>query len=222
MRSSVLSWRFGGRGRVLLALCALSLIAAGAAAQPATQPTTQPAANPTDLIQRLSDRVVAILGDHDMSKADKRHQVQELAYANIDFLTLGRLTLGAAWRPLTPEQRRDFIDQFRTHLANTYRSMIDNYKDETVNMAGVRDEGRGDFLVKTNVVNPHTSEAFEVNYRVRGSAGNWKIIDITIEGVDLVVNFREQFKEILDNGGFDHLMQVLRDKNAGAEKDTGQ
>src|SRR5208283_861400 len=129
--------------------------------------------------------------DHDMPKKEKRHQIQDLAYANIDFPTLGRLTLGAAWRPLTDTQRRDFIAEFRTHLANTYRSMIDNYKDETVKMAGQRDEGRGDFTVFTKVIDPKTAETFEVNYRTRGSPGQWHIIDITIEGVDLAVNFRD-------------------------------
>jgi phospholipid transport system substrate-binding protein len=203
--------------RVLWTLCLLSAFSAAAGAD--APPATQPAATPNDLIGQLSDRVIGILANHGLSKTERRHQIQDLAYANIDFQTLGRLTLGAAWRPLTDAQRRDFVAEFRTHLANTYRSMIDNYKDETVKLDHQRDEGRGDVTVFTKVINPHTAETFDVNYRVRGSANNWRIIDITIEGVDLATNFRDQFKEIVDNGGFDHLMQVLRDKNAAAEKE---
>jgi phospholipid transport system substrate-binding protein len=210
------SWRHPAV-RLALVLCLLGAFAAGVRADDAA--ATQPAASPHDLIEKLSNRVLALLADKQMAKKDKRRRIQELAYANIDFQTLGQLTLGQYWRPLSADQRKDFIKEFRTHLANTYRSMIDNYKDETVKMAGARDESRGDFTVFTKVVNPHSAETFDVNYRVRKQNGEWRIIDISIEGVDLAVNFREQFKEIVGNGGFEHLMQVLRDKNAAAEKE---
>jgi phospholipid transport system substrate-binding protein len=200
-----------------LALCLLGAVVAGVRADDAA--ATQPAATPHDLIEKLSNRVLALLADKQRAKKEKRRQIQDLAYANIDFQTLGQLTLGQYWRPLSAEQRQEFVKEFRTHLANTYRSMIDNYKDETVKMAGERDEGRGDFTVLTKVIDPRTAETFDVNYRVRKQNGGWRIINITIEGVDLAVNFREQFKEIVGNGGFEHLMQVLRDKNAAAEKE---
>ena len=40
------------------------------------------------------------------------------------------------------------------------------------------------------------------------------MIDVTIEGISMVSNFRDQFKEVLSRGGPDHLIEKLREKNA--------
>ncbi len=47
--------------------------------------------------------------------------------------------------------------------------------------------------------------------------GQWKIIDVIIEGVSLVSNFRSQFQDIVTNGGPDKLISLLREKNAAGE-----
>ena len=67
----------------------------------------------------------------------------------------------------------------------------------------------------------HGDEAIGERHRIT-EEGGWRIIDITVEGVSLVSNFRSQFQEIISNGGFDQLMKMLREKNAAAEKDTGK
>jgi phospholipid transport system substrate-binding protein len=45
------------------------------------------------------------------------------------------------------------------------------------------------------------------------------VIDVIVEGISLVSNFRDQFKEVLARGGPEHLLEQLRAKNAaGAAK----
>ena len=40
------------------------------------------------------------------------------------------------------------------------------------------------------------------------------MIDVIIEGISTVSNFRDQFREVLSRGGPDHLLEKLREKNA--------
>ena len=58
-----------------------------------------------------------------------------------------------------------------------------------------------------------------VDYRLRSKKGPWLVIDVTIEGVSLVSNYKDQFKEVLASGGPDLLIQKLREKNAAGETD---
>jgi phospholipid transport system substrate-binding protein len=53
-----------------------------------------------------------------------------------------------------------------------------------------------------------------VDYRLRGRTGRWLVIDVVVEGISLVSNYRDQFREVLSNGGPDHLLVQLREKNA--------
>ena len=63
----------------------------------------------------------------------------------------------------------------------------------------------------------HGSDDISVDYRLRQTDGTWKIIDVIIEGVSLVSNYRSQFQEIMTNGGIDRLLGLLREKNARGE-----
>ena len=48
--------------------------------------------------------------------------------------------------------------------------------------------------------------------------GEWKIIDLVIENVSLIANFRAQFQEILSNKSPDEVVAMLRKKNAEADE----
>ena len=53
----------------------------------------------------------------------------------------------------------------------------------------------------------------KISYRLRNRNDRWRIIDVVIEGVSLVSNYRSQFAEVLNNGTIDDLIAKLRDKN---------
>jgi len=52
----------------------------------------------------------------------------------------------------------------------------------------------------------------KVDYRMRKLADGWRGIDVIVEGVSLVQNFRSQTQEILSSQSPDTLIQRLRDK----------
>ena len=53
----------------------------------------------------------------------------------------------------------------------------------------------------------------EIAYRLRDRKDAWKIIDVVIEGVSLVSNYRTQFASVLNGGTIDDLIAKLKDKN---------
>jgi phospholipid transport system substrate-binding protein len=106
------------------------------------------------------------------------------------------------------------MDEFKKHLSVTYGDNVDKYRDESVVITGDRKELRGDWTVMTKVVGGSGASDFLVNYRLRQKDGRWWIIDIIIEGVSMVSNFRSQFQEIMANGGPERLLRLLKEKNA--------
>jgi phospholipid transport system substrate-binding protein len=54
-----------------------------------------------------------------------------------------------------------------------------------------------------------------VDYRMRkNAAASWKIIDVTVEGISLVANYRDQFREVASQGGPTVVIEKLKEKNA--------
>ena len=183
-------------------------------------PCTATADAPKQVIQELTDEVLGILRDESLPSEERRRRVEEIAYTQIDFNTLSRLVLARNWRKFSDAQREEFIEEFKKHLSATYGRNVDSFSNERVEVVGDRQELRGDVTVLTKVIREGGPTAILLDYRLREHDGRWQIIDVTIEGVSLVSNFRSQFQDIVANEGPDRLLQLLREKNASAETAT--
>ncbi|MFQ5664805.1 MAG: phospholipid-binding protein MlaC [Candidatus Binatia bacterium] len=194
---------------VLVALALLGVCCLRPASVPAEE-------SPTVVVKRTSDRVITVLADQNLTAAQKRHKIQEIVYPYFDFKTLSRLVLARNWKRLTPAQQARFVEEFKQFLSMTYGKNVENYNNERIVVTGDRQEPGGDWTVKTKVIRPGASD-FTLDYRLRRRNGRWRAIDVIIEGVSLVANYRSQFQEILSNHGPVRLINLLREKNANGE-----
>lgn len=174
------------------------------------------AEGPKAVVEATTDAVVRVLADTSLPADDKRRRIEDIVYARVDFDTLTRLVLARGWSQLNATQQAEFIQEFKRHLSVTYGRNVESYKNERVAIVEEREETRGDRTVKTKVVRGGGTD-IQVDYRLRAKDGTWRIIDIIIEGVSLVSNYRSQFQEIMAQGGPEHLLQLLREKNAKGE-----
>ena len=197
-------------------ITALTLALSPRAALPAARADAGAGDAPRAVVQELTNKALDILRKKDISADDKRHQIENVVYQYVDFNTLSRLVLARNWRKFSKPQQDQFLQEFKQHLSMTYGKNIENYHNEGVEIIGDRQEPGGDWTVQTNIVRGG-SEKFRVDYRLRKNDGQWKVIDIVIEGVSLVANFRSQFQDIVSSGGPEKLLQLLREKNASGE-----
>lgn len=143
-------------------------------------------------------------------------ELQEITDRRFNFSRMAKLVLGRNRKKLSEEQQLEFEQEFRRHLTVTYGRHIEGIADEKVEIGASRLERNGDVTVKTKIVGGSV-DSILVDYRLRENDGTWAIIDIIIEGVSLVQNFRTQIQEIVSTDGPEELINVLREKN----KDTG-
>jgi len=213
MRTSTTSTKTticSSRRAVGIALALVGLLAALPA--PAETP---PGAQ--QLIEQTVTQVLGILRDESRTTAQRRVELERIAHERFDFRTMARLVLGRDWKRLDATERDEFVDQFTTYLANDYGSRLDRYEQENVIVEGEEPKPRGDVVVKTKVVGGENDGAI-VDYRMRkGSDGSWRIIDVVIEGISLVANFRDQFREVMSRGGPEGLIDRLKEKNAAVD-----
>ncbi len=198
------------RGLVLVALIATLVGSAGIAA----------AADPRETMQETIDQVLAVLNDSERNHEQRLAAIEEIAYARFDMRTMSRLVLGRDWKRFSDEQKDEYLTAFKLYLANNYGDRINRYDQQSVEIIGVRDEPRGDKTVQTKIVGGEFDDA-RVDYRMRNKSGSWLVIDVVIEGISTVSNFRDQFREVLSRGGPAHLLEKLHEKNArGIVKDA--
>ena len=174
-------------------------------------------AAPRQLIKETADKIVAALSKRELSSEERISEIESIAYEIFDFTTMSKLVLARNWRKMDKPKRAEFVREFRRHLSRTYGTRLDRYNQEEVDVYGARVEVRDDVSVKTKIIGGQFDQA-EISYRLRNRKGAWKIIDVVIEGVSLVSNYRSQFAEVLNSGTIDDLLAKLRDKNFAVDE----
>ena len=174
--------------------------------------------SPRDVVQSTSDQVLAVLAEKDLSKEARRDKVRTIVLRSVDFETLSRLVLARNWTRFSPAQQQEFMQEFQDHLAATYGRRLDDYRNEKVTIVGDRQEPNGDWTVQTKILRGGGSNDINVDYRLRQSNGEWKVIDFIVEEVSMVANFRSQFQDIVASGGPEKLLKLLKEKTAAGQE----
>jgi len=194
----------------LLALPGVS-IAAGSADDAALT------ARPRAVVEQTVRRVLGVLEAPNLALDQRRERIEAIAFAVFDFSTVSKLVLARNWKKLDKAQRRAFMGEFKQYLSRNYGRRLERYEKADVEITGARVEPRKDVSVFSRVVGGQY-EGITMNYRMRLRGGEWKVIDIVIEGVSMLANFRAQFAEVMSREGVEGLLAAMRERNANSDR----
>ena len=143
----------------------------------------------------------------------KRERVEAVATRLFDFVELSKRTLGLNWNGFSPDQRKTFVQLYRSILEETYVERITAYSDDE-RISFVKEVPLSDTTaeVQTSVLAKGGEVA--INYRLIRKDGEWRVYDVVVEGVSLIANYRSQFREILSSGSPQALLNSLEQKVA--------
>ncbi len=169
---------------------------------------------PMDAVQASVNKVLEVLRDPKLkaasAKETEKQKLRVIYEQMFDDVELSKRTLARHWNSLNTAQRKEFVVLFRQVLEKAYIDKILAYSDEKVvfereNMvSGTMAE------IQTKIVT--SSKEIPISYRVILKDGIWKVYDVVIENVSLVLNYRTQFNDILAKNTPEQLLETLRKK----------
>jgi phospholipid transport system substrate-binding protein len=126
-----------------------------------------------------------------------------------DLNAMSRIAVGPSWSTLTPEQQAGITSAFTRMTVATYASRFDGFSGEQFQILETVDRPNGDKIVKTQIIKSDGG-AVPLNYLMRKSGSDWKIVDIYLDGtISELANRRAEFGVILKSGGPDALVSSL-------------
>ncbi len=183
--------------------------AAGPAASAADSrtPTTRIDALHTSLIDVMKNAVA--LGYEGREKALQRVIP---SYFNVDFMA--RKSLGPHWNSLDTEARRRYLATFARFMIANYAGRFDGYSGQSFETLGHEPGPRNTVIVKSRLLDPE-GENVELNYRMSQDGGEWKIVDVYLNGtVSELALRRSEFVSIVKRENLDALLVALDQKIA--------
>lgn len=171
-----------------------------------------------DLVKTTTDQVLeTITKEREVinNSPDRLFEiVHEIILPHFDFERMSRRVLGKSWKRATPDQQSQFVRAFQTLLVRTYTVALKAYSDEVIEFLPPREkEGGKETSIRTQIVQPG-SPPIPINYEMYHGDDGWKVFDITIDGVSLVINYRSTFRSEIRKNGVDGLIARLAKHNS--------
>lgn len=175
------------------------------------------AQQPQELVQQTADQMLNTLRTEKQVIEKHPERIYELVnkilLPHFDFERMSTWVLGKNWRAATPVQKQKFVEQFRTLLVRTYAKSLAGYTDQKISYLPMRPSAQeNEVKVRTEITQPG-GLPIPIDYDLYLKNGEWKVYDVTIDGVSLVTNYRTTFSNQIRQGGLDKLIATLADRN---------
>jgi len=172
--------------------------------------------NAQDMLRTRLDAIIGVLANAELNLEEKDKKIFAIVTPIFDFRLMAFLTLGRPqWDALDKEEQKQFTDLFVRHVKESYRDKITLYTDQKVvfKPATVK---KTRAVVPTELVSKDSS--LSIIYKLRKQKEKpWRVYDIEIQGVSVIITYQSQFKEILQSGTFSDLIKQLEET---ADKDA--
>lgn len=195
--------------RVLISFLGLFLIA----------PLLALADSPVAMLQGSANQMIAQLEKNKSQLKNKKviHQiVNTVLVPHIEMNRMAASVVGRKyWTSATPEQQRQFIEEFKYLVINTYSNALASYNGDRVEFFPMRGASNAQAAQVKSVIIRQNGQRIPITYNVVNSNGAWKVYDFSIEGVSIVNNYQSQFANTLSQGGLPQLIKQLYSFNRG-------
>ncbi len=123
---------------------------------------------------------------------------------------MGRFLFGRDWPAFEPEQRDRFTDAFLDLSAATYANQFDRFNGERFDPIELQQQGEDRAVVRRQLTTGSGSKiAFD--YLLTHAESGWRIVTIITDGVSDLAMKRSQYSRILENDGFDAVIDHIRE-----------
>lgn len=172
---------------------------------------------PGAFVTRLGEKTIAKLTDASLSPTVREDQFRDLLREGFAVETIGQFVLGK-YRRTTPKETIDeFVGVFEKYVVSLYAKQFKHYSGQKFLVEKVAHTSRAsDSMVMTKIFPRGNAEPLRVNFQVRNFGDSFKILDVRVEGVSMVLAQRDEFTSYIStNGGkVEALINALRKRMA--------
>ena len=177
---------------------------------------------PSDVVKATAESVISHI-EENRSVLEKNPEkiydmVNQLIIPRFDFVSMSKWVLGKHWKQASEEQRSEFIIQFKELLVRTYARALLEYSGQEIKYFPVEQNQESNLAVVRTELTSKSSAQLPILYRMHQKNEEWKVVDVSVDGVSLVTTYRGSFATQIKKNGFDSLLNELSKNNARLEK----
>ena len=173
------------------------------------------AEEPQALIKTAADQLLSeILSNKEKVDSDTGYLanlIEKNLIPVVDQQYMAKLAMGKSWKQANDQQKQDFMEGFRKLLIKTYAGAFRAYNGQEVTYGETRfSKDKRKAKVMSAIVQPG-GKSIDIEYRLlKGTTGDWKVVDAKVAGLALLKTYRTQFAEQFQRDGLDKTIAELK------------
>lgn len=174
--------------------------------------------SPVPMLQDTANQILTTLQQHkgELKQNPKviYQAVEKYLLPRVDVMGMSRSVLGQqAWAKANAAERAEFSKAFTQLVIRTYASPLAEYTDETVKFLPIRGSAETRFIRVNSMIIRSQGNNIPLSYSLIAKDGQWKIYDLSVEGVSLLQSFRSQFAQALQNSNMQDLIKQMHQRS---------
>ena len=190
----------------------LSIVWLLIASASATAATNAIAADPNVFMNELWGQTVEVLSKK-VPRAERLMRFRQLFQADFDGPGIARFVLGRYWRSASEQEQQEYLKLFEDYVVLVYGTRLSKFNGETFKLLGSRTDESGT-IVSTDIISPSGEAPIKVDWRLITDHGSFKINDVIIEGISMLVTQRSEFASVIQRHGgqVGGLLELMRER----------
>ena len=160
------------------------------------------------------DNILSAYENNDISKEDRFLLIEKTINDNFAGAGIGKFVVGKAWDNASKDTKKNYIKNFKRHLALNIASMMQGYTNQRYELTQSKLDKKNNLSLIDMEIYSDTGSVV-VTWRVKEAKEKYYIIDLLVADISLVVTKRSEFNSMLKNVDYNlsDFNQILYDQN---------
>ena len=160
------------------------------------------------------DKILISYQSNDLPNENRFLMIEQTINNNFAGTGIAKFVVGKAWADASKEVKKEYVKNFKRHLALNIASMMQGYSNQRYELSKSKIDKKNNIILIDMEIFSDTGSVV-VTWRVKESKGRYFVIDLIVADISLVVTKRSEFNSMLKNVNYSlsEFNQILLDQN---------
>lgn len=166
-------------------------------------------------VEQASASMMAVLENEDLKQPEQEelliNEIETILNPVVDFDYVSKRVMGKYFRRVSAQQQQEFSGVFKDTMVRTFAKSLVGFDIVRYEMAP---QGKPSPKAEKQIVSVHIysslGQQYTLVYYMLKQADGWKLVNVLVDGINLRLNFKNQFSDMVSRSGGD-VKQVIAD-----------
>ena len=169
---------------------------------------------PSSWLKNEIDKILISYQSSDLPNENRFLMIEQTINNNFAGTGIAKFVVGEAWNKASNDIKKEYVKNFKRHLALNIASMMQGYSDQKYELSQSSVDTKSNIILIDMEIFSNTGSVV-VTWRVKESKGRYFVIDLIVADISLVVTKRSEFNSMLKsvNYNLSEFNKILSNQN---------